>query len=113
MTYPPDPLYRVYKCRHSNCESLWVEEVGASKDPRCLVCGGAVPYSTQPMSERLALSTLSAQQSGQPLRTTLKSVEKAALERLKSRVTAERAKGQGQMNELRILYEVMQQGVMS
>lgn len=106
-----NPLYRVYKCRHKDCGGIWVEEAEASKHPRCLVCGGAIPYSSVPMSEQLALAVLCAQRLKGPLHVSLEPIEKAALERLKSRVTAEQAKAKNQMNELRIFYEVLQQGV--
>lgn len=106
-----DPLYRVYKCRHKDCGGIWVEEAEASKHPRCLVCGGAIPYSSVPMSEQLALAVHCAQRLKGPLHMSLEPIEKASLERLKTRGINERERAKNQMNELRIFYNVLQQGV--
>ena len=111
MNTPSDKQFRVYKCRHKNCGSDWVEESGRP-DPRCLVCGGTIPYSTVPMSEPLALMTLLRQGERALIYPNIKSVEKEAINRLQRRNNEEESKIKTQIDDFRIFYGVLQQRVM-
>jgi len=73
------------------------------KDPRCLVCGGAVPFKSMPMPQALAMAKLNSQD-------PTVSVTDVALNLLSKRITTSHEVGEEHVTLLRGLYECFQGG---
>ena len=98
-------LYRVFKCRYKSCGNMWVAS-SLIKDPRCIMCGGATPYSSLALPETIALRHLSSiDTKSKKLEAPIATIAAEALTMLTVRSSSNRQWAEEHTQMLRYIYE--------